>query len=158
MSIFTSLGITNNPSDAINISLIVIIGTVFPLATYVSIAFPTQNPTITPIFPNLFNIPAIIPEIAYDATSTGSAEFIIPKTIPIVIPAVPPTSIPFFHPRNKTIIMLNILVIDNPNTCNLLNAHNATAIIKLAPITSSIEKAFFIPYLVITISEFEKIL
>ena len=158
ISIFTFLGITNNPSEAINISLIVIIGTVLPFATYVSIAFPTQKPIITPILPSLFNIPAIIPDIAYDATSIGSAELIIPNTIPIVIPAVPPTSIPFFQPKNNTIIILNIFVIESPNICNLLNAHRAIDINKLAPITSSIENAFFIPYFVITINEFEKIL
>ena len=61
ISIFTFLGINSNPNDAINISLIVIIAIVFPFATYVSIAFPRQNPTITPIFPNLFSIPANIP-------------------------------------------------------------------------------------------------
>ena len=117
-----------------------------PFVTYVSIAFPTQNPIITPIFPNLFKIPAIIPDIAYEATNTGLVEFIIPNTIPIVIPAVPPTNIPFFQPRNNTSIMLNIFVIESPNMYNLLKAHKAIDIAKLAPITSSIEKAFFIPY------------
>ena len=146
ISIFTSFGINNSPRDAIKISLIVIIGTVLPVATYVSIAFPMQNPIITPIFPNLFKIPASMPDIAYEATSTGLVEFIIPSTIPIVIPPVPPTSIPFFHPKNSTNIMLNIFVIESPKICNLLNAHNAMETSKLAPITSSIEKAFFIPY------------
>ena len=48
ISIPTSFGIASKPSDAINISLIVIIGTVFPFTTYVSIAFPAQKPIITP--------------------------------------------------------------------------------------------------------------
>ena len=146
ISILTFFGIAKSPNDAINISLIVIIGIVFPFATYVNIAFPAQNPIITPIFPSLFSIPAIIPDMAYEATNIGLVEFIIPSTIPIVIPAVPPTSIPFFQPKNSTIIILNIFVIDNPYICSLLNAHNAIAINKLAPITSSIENAFFIPY------------
>ena len=35
-----------------------------PFEAYINIAFPNKNPAITPNFPNLFNIPAIIPEIA----------------------------------------------------------------------------------------------
>lgn len=50
ISIPTSFGIASRPSDAINISLIVIIGTVLPFTTYVSIAFPAQKPIITPWF------------------------------------------------------------------------------------------------------------
>ena len=56
ISISIFLGKSNRPKEAINISFIVIIGTVFPFATYVRIALPKQNPTITPILPNLFNI------------------------------------------------------------------------------------------------------
>ena len=43
---------------------------------------------MTPIFPNLFSIPAIIPESANDAISIGSAFPIIPITVPIVIPVI----------------------------------------------------------------------
>ena len=96
--------------------------------------------------------------MAYEATRVGLVEFIMPSTIPIVIPAVPPTNIPFFHPKNSTSIMLNMFVIESPNICNLLKAHKAIEIIKLAPITSSIENAFFIPYCSIVINEFANIL
>ena len=72
------------------------------------------KPTITPILPNLFSIPAIIPDIAYAATIIGSDAVITPKVTPIVTPAVVPISIPFFQPNNKTINMLKIFVIENP--------------------------------------------
>lgn len=45
----------------------------------------------------------------------------MPRTIPIVIPDVAPTSIPFFHPKNNTSIMLKILLIDNPKRFNPFN-------------------------------------
>ena len=53
---------------------------------------------------------------------------------------------PFFQPKNRTNIMLKMFVIEKPNTCNLLKAHKAIETSKLAPITSSIANAFFIPY------------
>ena len=120
ISISIFFGSANKPNDAINISLIVITGTVLPFTTYVRTAFPKANPTITPIFPSLFSIPAIIPDIAYDAIRTGLVDPIIPSTIPIVIPAVAPTSIPYFQPKKSTNIILKILLIDNPNTFNAL--------------------------------------
>ena len=51
ISISILFGINNSPKDAINISLIVIIGIVFPFAKYVRSAFPKQKPIITPILP-----------------------------------------------------------------------------------------------------------
>ena len=110
---------------------------------YNKIAFPNKNPIITPILPNLFNIPAIIPEIAYTATTAGSFCAIIPNVTPIVTPAVVPTNTPFFHPNINTIKILNIFLIDNPNIPISPNADIAIDINKLAPITSSIENARF---------------
>ena len=78
ISIFIVLGNSSKPKDAIRISLIVITGTVFPFATYVRTAFPMQNPTITPILPNLFKIPANIPDMAYAAIIIGSVPVIVP--------------------------------------------------------------------------------
>lgn len=52
--------------------------------------FPKTKPQITPIFPNLFKTPAIKPETAYVATTTGSLPAIIPSDTPIVTPAVVP--------------------------------------------------------------------
>ena len=74
-----------------------------------------MNPKITPILPNLFNIPAIIPEIAKAATKMGSASAIIPRVTPIVTPEVVPTNIPFFHPNTSTIKIHKIFLIENPN-------------------------------------------
>ena len=53
--------------------------------------FPKIKPQITPIFPNLFKIPAIKPETAYVATTTGSFQAIMPSDTPIVTPAVVPS-------------------------------------------------------------------
>lgn len=38
----------------------------------------------------------------------------IPKITPIVIPAVPPTSTPFFHPNTNTINTHKMLLIEKP--------------------------------------------
>ena len=132
--------------------------TVFPLYMYVSNAFPNINPIITPIFPNLFNIPAIIPERANDAISIGSAFPIIPITVPIVIPAVAPTIIPFFHPNTNIIMIINTCPTFRPKSVTLLIASNATDTIRAAPIISSIENASFIPHSLITINDSENIL
>ena len=61
MSILTFLGSTNNPRDATNISFNNIVGSTFPFNAYAITALPAKNPTITPIFPSLFSIPASIP-------------------------------------------------------------------------------------------------
>ena len=58
------LGTTNKAIPAISISLNKIRFVINPFATYESNTFPNTNPHTTPIFPNLFNIPAIIPHIA----------------------------------------------------------------------------------------------
>ena len=105
--------------------------------------FPKQKPTITPIFPNLFNIPATIPDIANAATVIGSEDVITPNVTPIVTPAVVPTKTPFFQPNNSTIKMLIIFLIEKLNTLNSPNELTAIAKSKLAPNTSSIENAFF---------------
>ena len=57
-------GIASNPSVAINISWNLITSTVLPFATYDRTMFPIMKPIATPIFPNLFSNPAIIPDIA----------------------------------------------------------------------------------------------
>lgn len=85
-------------------------------------------------------------------------EFIIPKTTPIVIPEVAPTSIPFFHPNIKTNIILNIFVIERSNTFIPLKADTAIDSSKLAPITSSIENTFLSFKPTITFTELENIL
>ena len=143
ISIFTDFGIASNAIDATSISLKRINSTVYPLETYAKTMFPTQNPSITPIFPNLFNKPAIIPEIAYAAIIIGSEPVIIPKVTPIVTPEVAPINIPFFHPNTKTINMLNIFLKDNPNIAKSPKQLTAIATRRLVPITSSIEKALF---------------
>ena len=61
ISICIVFGIASKPIDAIKISLKCISSTVYPFETYAKTTFPMQKPTITPIFPNLFKIPAIIP-------------------------------------------------------------------------------------------------
>ena len=119
---------------------------------------PIIKPNITPIFPNLLNMPAIIPEIAYDAIIIGSLLPIIPKTTPIVIPEVAPTNIPFFQPKINTSNILNMFFTLYPNTAVSPNAINAMAKSKLVPITSSMENTFFIPTSLITVIEFENIL
>ena len=40
---------------------------------------------------------------------------IIPNVTPIVTPDVAPTNTPFFHPNTRTIKILNIFLIENPN-------------------------------------------
>lgn len=69
----------------------------------------------------------------------------MPSTIPIVIPPVAPTNIPCFQPKNNTNIILKILLIDNPKTFNPFNEYTAIDTRRLAPITSSIVNACFIP-------------
>ena len=120
--------------------------------------FPIQNPTITPIFPNLFNIPSTIPEIAYAAIIIGYPPVIIPRATPIVTPEVAPTSIPFFQPNTRTINILNIFLIENPSIDKSEKALTAIASRRLVPITSSIEKAFFCPKFSTTEMQFVKIL
>ena len=156
--IFNFLGIAKSPKHAIKISCIVIIGTVFPFATYVRMTFPNINPTTTPILPNLFNIPAISPEIAYAAIIIGSVPLIIPSTTPIVIPPVAPTNIPFFQPSINTIKILKIFFMLKPNILKSPTAHTAIARSKLVPITSSIVKAFLFLNSFSIIIEFANIL
>ena len=156
--IFSFLGIASNPKQAIKISCIVIIGTVFPLATYVRITLPAIKPTTTPILPNLFKIPATKPEIAYAAIIIGSVPLIIPNTTPIVIPPVAPTNIPFFQPSTSTIKILKIFLILKPNMLKSPKAHTAIDKSKLVPITSSIVKAFLFLNSFIIIIEFANIL
>lgn len=84
--------------------------------------------------------------------------FVKPKIVPIVTPDVAPTNIPFFHPSINTINMLSIVLISNPNMLMLLKLEADIASNILAPITSSIEKAFFILNSFITIIEFTNIL
>ena len=156
--ILIDFGTAKSPIDAINISLKWINSTVYPFDTYASTTFPKQNPTITPIFPNLFNIPAIIPEIAYAATIIGSDDVITPNVTPIVTPAVVPTNTPFFHPKIKTIRILKIFWTENPNIFIPLNALTEIDNNKLAPNTSSIENALFSLKSWITESEFTNIL
>ena len=91
----------------------------------------------------MFNIPAIIPEIAYAATTEGSLLAIIPSVTPIVTPAVVPISIPFFHPSTNTIKIESIFLIQNPNILISPSAHKEIDTSKLAPKTSSIENAIF---------------
>ena len=123
----------------------IITGTVFPFETYVKNVLPNTKPIITPGFPNLLNKPAIKPDIAYAPIIIGSPASIIPSTIPVVIPPVAPTNIPFFHPNIKTINMHKIFFKENPKICIGVNAENAIAIIMQAPITSSIEKTCLNP-------------
>jgi len=106
----------------------------------------------------LLNIPATIPDIAYEAIITGSLLHIIPKTTPIVIPEVAPTSIPFFQPNISTNNILNMFFKLYPNIVVSPNVVNAMAKSKLVPITSSIENTFFTPACLITVIEFENIL
>ena len=143
-SICNVFGTANNPIEAIKISLKCINSIVYPLDTYAKITFPKANPIITPNFPNLFNIPAIIPDIAYAAIIIGSDPVIIPNVTPIVTPDVVPTNTPFFQPNIITINILNIFLIPNPNMFKSPNAPTEIASKRLAPITSSIEKALFL--------------
>ena len=106
----------------------------------------------------MFSTPAIIPDIAYTATTAGSFCTIIPSVTPIVTPAVVPTNTPFFQPSINTIKILNIFLIDNPNIPMSPSADIAIDISKLAPITSSIENALFSVISCITINEFTNIL
>ena len=156
--ICTDFGTASNPIDAINISLKCINSTVYPFDAYAKTIFPKQNPTITPGFPNLFNIPAIIPEIAYAATITGSDDVITPSVTPIVTPAVVPTNTPFFQPNIRTINILKIFLIENPKTLKFPNAPTDIANIRLAPKISSIENAFASKKSLNTIIEFTNIL
>ena len=158
ISIFIFLGTNNKPNEAINISFKCIIATVFPFEIYVYIIFPIKKPTITPILPNLFNSPAIMPDNAKHANSIGSPSAIIPNTTPIVIPAVPPTNIPFFQPNINTSNIHNIFLIEKPKIDKFPNAQKAIDSNKLAPITSSTVKTFFKPASFITIIEFTNIL
>ena len=158
ISIFIFFGIINNIIDANNISLKYIISTVYPFDAYAKITFPIQKPIITPIFPNLFNIPAIIPEIAYAAIIIGSPPVNIPNVTPIVTPEVVPTNIPFFHPKIITINMLRTFLIEKPKTEKSEKALTAIANNRLVPITSSIEKALSVPKLSIAEIEFTNIL
>ena len=129
-----------------------------PFAAYAKTTFPNANPTITPILPNLFNNPAINPDTAYTAIIIGSASDITPNTTPIVIPPVAPTSNPFFQPNTKTINILNIFFIENPNIFKFPNTLIAIARSKLVPITSSIVKALLVPKSIINVIELTKIL
>ena len=158
ISIFTFLGTASNPNEAIKISCICIIEDVFPFVTYVSRTFPNINPIITPIFPSLLNIPAIIPESAYVAIIIGSPLDIIPITLPIVTPAVAPTNIPFFQPNISTINMHNMFLMLNPKAYSEPKLLTAIAIRRLAPIISSIVYALFSPIFSITDIEFTNIL
>ena len=158
MSIPTHFGIASSPNDAINASLNTTKSVAVPFDAYSKMPFPARNPTITPIFPNLFSSPAIIPEIAYTATTIGSLCAIIPNVTPIVTPAVAPTNTPFFHPSINTISILKIFRIDNPNIEKSPNAEKAIETNRLAPITSSIENAFFSVISCITTNEFTNIL
>lgn len=54
--------------------------------------------------------------------------------------------------------MLNILLIDNPNTFKPCKEYNAIDTNKLAPITSSTVNAIFFPYSFTTVIEFVNIL
>ena len=119
---------------------------------------PNKNPIITPIFPILFNNPAIIPEIANAAICTGSPFWIIAITTPIVTPDVAPTKIPFCQPNINTTNTLKIFLIENPNMLISLNAAIAIAINKLVPISSSIANAFLVFESFITEIELLKIL
>ena len=74
----------------------------------------------------------------------------MPTTLPIVIPAVAPTNIPFFQPIINTIKMHKIFLIEYPNTLISPIAHTLIATNKLAPIISSIEYALFSPRFVNT--------
>ena len=113
-SIFKSFGTNNKPIDATNISLKCINSTVYPFDTYAKTIFPNAKPITTPIFPNLFNIPAIIPDIAYEAIIIGSLPLMTPNVTPIVTPDVAPTNIPFFQPSIITINILNTFLILKP--------------------------------------------
>ena len=119
---------------------------------------PKTKPTITPILPNLLKIPAIIPDIAYAAIIIGSVPAIVPKVTPIVTPEVVPTNIPFFQPSIITINILNIFLIPNPYIFRSPRAASEMDKIKLAPITSSIEKARFLRKSCKTVTEFTNIL
>ena len=65
---------------------------------------------------------------------------------------------PFLYPNKRIIKIQMMFLIENENIVIFPSADAAIAIIKLAPTTSSIEKAFFIPYLLITWIELTKIL
>ena len=140
---FIFFGTAKSAIPAISISLNKIKFWTIPFATYESTIFPSTNPQITPIFPNLFNIPAIIPEIAYAATTIGSLFAIIPSVTPIVAPAVVPVNIPFFQPKTNTINIDNTFLIENPSTFKSPKLHRAIDNSKLVPNTSSIENAIF---------------
>ena len=88
----------------------------------------------------------------------GSPPVIIPNVTPIVTPEVAPTKTPFFHPNTRTINILNIFLIENPNIDTSANALTAIANRRLVPITSSIENTCFCPNSSITVIEFENIL
>lgn len=97
--------------------------------------------------------------MAYDAIIIGSVPILVsPNIVPIVTPVVAPTSTPFFHPRTNTISMLSIVLISNPKMLKPLKLDAHIASNMLAPITSSIANAFFIPNSCITIIEFANIL
>ena len=120
--------------------------------------FPRTNPAITPSFPNLFRSPANIPDIAYVAINIGFPSPIIPSTIPTVIPLTPPTNIPFLQPNISTRKIQNMFLIENENILASPIADIAIVTSKLAPTISSIENAFFTPYLLITLNELTNIL
>ena len=117
-----------------------------------------MKPTITPIFPNLLSIPAIIPDSANDAINIGFAFVIIPSTTPTVTPDVVPTRIPFFQPSINTSKILIILLICNPNILKSPKHVAAIEIINVPPITSSSENTFLFPNLLITIIDLLNIL
>ncbi len=141
--IFNFLGIAKSPKHAIKISCIVIIGTVFPFATYVRSTFPNINQQL----PQFFQIYLIFLQLIQKLRMLQSSLalfLIIPNTTPIVIPPVAPTNIPFFQANINTIkILKNIFFMLKPNILKSPTAHTAIARSKLVPITSSIVKAFF---------------
>ena len=83
---------------------------------------------------------------------------IIPRSTPIVTPAVPPTRIPFFHPNTSTIKIHAIFFIEKFAISKSPNAEKAIVNRTLTAITSSTVNTVFSPYSFINVRLLLKIL